>query len=282
MFLKILLLLLLSSSPVLAGNSPDTLDEIRNSGTIRIAHPENVPPFSFIENGEPTGYSINICRQIVSHIAKQLGREDIRIRWRDASTAEALRLVADGVVDMDCGITSITLSRQQRVDFSNEIYVNSGDLLVLAGSAIKRLADLNGKQIAVIRGTTTAARLEEALVNHGHSATLSQVMTMQDCVLAVDTGKVDACAGDRTVLLGQVAAAGEPARYVLLGAVYSIEPYALVLPRGDPDFRLAVNRALSDIYHSSTLQQLYGRWFGSDAAPSLTLRMIYILNSYPD
>jgi ABC-type amino acid transport substrate-binding protein len=64
--------------------------------------------------------------------------------------------------------------------------------------------------------------------------------------------------------------------------VYSIEPYALVLPRGDPDFRLAVNRALSDIFHEATLQELYGRWFGPDAAPSLTLRMIYILNSYPD
>ena len=282
MFLKILLLSLLCSSPVLAGNSPDTLDDIRKSGTIRIAHPENVPPFSFMENGEPTGYSISLCRQVVDRIATQLELDEIKIRWRSASTAEALRLVADGVVDMDCGITSITLSRQQRVDFSNEIYVNTGDVLVQADSGIKRLADLNGRKIAVIRGTTTDKRLDETLRNQGHSATLSQVMTMQDCVLALGTGKVDACAGDRTVLLGQVAAAKEPARYMLLGAVYSIEPYALVLPRGDPDFRLAVNRALSDIYHNSTLQQLYGRWFGSDTVPSLTLRMIYILNSYPD
>jgi len=279
---KILLLLLLYSAPVLAGNIPDTLKDIRESGTISIAHPENVPPFSFMENGEPTGYSINICRQIVRHIAKQLGREDIRIRWREASTAEALRLVADGVVDMDCGITSITLSRQQRVDFSNEIYVNNGDVLVPAGSDIKRLADLNGRKIAVIRGTTTDRRLAETLRQQDSEARLLPVMSMQDCLLALDTGKVDACAGDRTVLLGQVAAAKDPARYALLGAVYSIEPYALALPRGDADFRLAVNRALSDIYHKSTLQELYGRWFGSDAAPSLTLRMIYILNSYPD
>jgi ABC-type amino acid transport substrate-binding protein len=282
MFRKILLLLLLCSPPAVAGNNPDTLDDIRESGTIRIAHPENVPPFSFMENGEPTGYSINLCRQIVSHIAKQLGREDIRIRWRSASTPEALRLVADGVVDMDCGITSITLSRQQRVDFSNEIYVNTGDVLVQAGSDIKRLADLNGKKIAAIRGTTTDKRLTETLRQHDSDARLLPVMNIQDCLLALDTGKVDACAGDRTVLLGQVAAAKEPVRYTLLGAVYSIEPYALVLPRGDPDFRLAVNRALSDIYRKSTLQQLYGHWFGADAVPSLTLRMIYMLNSYPD
>lgn len=282
MFRKILLLWLLCSPPVLAGNSPDTLDDIRKSGVIRIAHPENVPPFSFMENGEPTGYSINLCRQIVSHIAKQLDRKDIRIRWRKASTAEALRLVADGVVDMDCGITSITLARQQRVDFSNEIYVNSGDVLVQAGSDIKRLADLDGRKVAVIRGTTTDMRLAETLGKQGSITRLLPVMNMQDCLLALDTGKVDACAGDRTVLLGQVAAAEKPAGYALLGEIYSTEPYALVLPRGDPDFRLAVNRALSEIYRNTTLEQIYGRWFGPDAVPSLSLRMIYILNSYPD
>lgn len=282
MFRTILLLLLLCSPPVPAANTPDTLDDIRESGTIRIAHPENIPPFSFMENDEPTGYSINLCRQIVKHIAKQLGRADIRIRWRSASTAEALRLVADGVVDMDCGITSITLSRQQRVDFSNEIYVNSGDVLVRAVSDIKRLADLEGRNIAVIRGTTTDKRLADTLRLQGHSARLLPVKNMQDCLLALDTGKVDACAGDRTVLLGQVAAAENPAQYALLGEMYSTEPYALVLPRGDPDFRLAVNRALSDIFRNSTLQQLYGRWFGPEAEPSLVLQMIYLLNSYPD
>lgn len=277
-----MLLLLLSSTPVLGAHDTDTLNDIKETAIIRIAYPENVPPFSFMDKGEPTGYSISLCRQIVSHLAKQLEIDDIDIRWRSANTSEALRLVADGVVDMDCGITSITLSRQQRVDFSNEIYVNSGDVLVKAASEIKRLADLEGKKVAVIRGTTTDKRLADALQQLDVSARLLTVMDMQDCVAALEEEKVDACAGDRSVLLGQVAAAGESAPYALLGELYSIEPYALVLPRGDPDFRLAVNRALSDIYRTSTLQQLYGRWFGSDVVPSLSLRMIYILNGYPD
>jgi len=282
MFRKLLLLLLLSSPSVLAASHPDTLNDIKESAAIRIAYPENVPPFSFVENGEPTGYSINLCRRLVSHIAKQLGLDNIEIHWRSAGTAEALRLVADGVVDMDCGITSITLSRQQRVDFSNEIYVNTGDVLVHAGSDIRRLADLDGKKVAVIRGTTTDSRLADALRQQGSNARLLTVMNMQDCVTALDTDKVDACAGDRSVLLGQVVASREPSTYALLDELYSIEPYALALPRGDPDFRLAVNRALSDIYRNSTLQQIYGPWFGAESEPSLSLRMIYILNSYPD
>jgi ABC-type amino acid transport substrate-binding protein len=282
MLVKLLLLLLLSNPPVLAAGTPDTLNDIRNSATIRVAYPENVPPFSFVENGEPTGYSINLCRELVSHIAKQLDLDKIEIRWRSAGTAEALRLVADGVVDMDCGITSITLSRQQRVDFSNEIYVNSGDVLVQSGSNIKRLADLDGKKVAVIPATTTDRRLADALRQQGSNARLLTVMNMQDCMTALDIGKVDACAGDHSVLLGQVAAAKQPARYALLGEMYSIEPYALALPRGDPDFRLAVNRALSDIYRTATLQLIYGPWFGYDAVPPPSLRMIYLLNSYPD
>ena len=60
--------------------------------------------------------------------------QQIRINWRPATTPEALRMVAGGSVDMGCGTTSITLSRQEQVDFSNEIYVNTGDVLVLADS----------------------------------------------------------------------------------------------------------------------------------------------------
>jgi len=282
MFRTFLLLILICGRPALAVTSPDTLDDIRDTGTIRIAHPENVPPFSFMAGSEPTGYSIDLCRRVVDHIAGQLGLERIRIRWRAAGTPEALRLVSDGVVDMDCGITSITLSRQKRVEFSNEIYVTSGDVLVKAGTGIRRLAELSGKKIAVIRSTTTDKRLAAELARQGIEARMITVRSMQDCVLALDTGKVDACAGDRTVLLGQIASTREPSAYALLGELYSIDPYAFALPRGDPDFRLAVNHALSDIYRESSLDELHGRWFGAGTQPGLSLRMIYLLNSYQD
>jgi ABC-type amino acid transport substrate-binding protein len=274
-----LLLALLFSQPALAS---DTLDKIRQSGVITIAHPANTPPFSYMDGGEPTGYSINLCRQVVENIALQLGMQQIRINWRIATTPEALRLVADGSADMNCGTTSITLSRQEQVDFSNEIYVATGSVLVKASSGISNLAGLSGKRVAVIRGTTTQTRLSTALGQRGARAMLVPVSNTDEGMQALNSGKADAYASDRTLLLGQVKAYGDASRYTLLPDLFSVDPYALVLPRGDSDFRLAVNRGLSDVYRNASLDQVYGRWFGAGSEPPPTLRTVYLLNSYQD
>jgi ABC-type amino acid transport substrate-binding protein len=275
----LLLLALLFSQTALA---VDTLDKIRKSGVITIAHPANTPPFSYPKGGEPTGYSINLCRQVVDNLALQLGMPQIRINWRPASTPEALRMVAEGSVDMGCGTTSITLSRQEQVDFSNEIFVAAGGVLVGSGSGISNLAGLAGKRVAVMRGTTTQGRLSSALGQRGAMAMLVPVSSTEEGMQALNSGKADAYASDRTLLLSQAKATGNPSRYTLLPDLFSIDPYALVLPRGDSDFRLAVNRGLSDIYRNASLEEVYGRWFGAGSEPSQTLRTIYLLNSYQD
>lgn len=277
-----LLLLLLCYQTVLAANPPDTLADIRKSGTIDIAHPVNAPPFSFVEDSEPAGYSIDLCKEVVDNIAAQLGLESIKIKWRGASTPEGLRLVADGVVDMDCGITSITLKRQERVDFSNEIFVAAGGVLVLEDSGIKGLISLADRKVAVIRGTTTEQRLARALERKHITAKLVPVKNAEDGLKAVSTGKADAFAADRMVLVALVADSGEPERYAMLTEMFSIDPYGFVLPRGDAAFRLAVNRALSDVYRSVALDQIFKHWFGPAAEPSDLLRTVYIINSYQD
>lgn len=279
---SLLLLVLLFCQTALAGKPPDTLADIRNSRSIDIAHPVNAAPFSFDDEGVPAGYSIDLCKEVVDNIAAQLGIESIKINWREASTPEGLRLVADGVVDMDCGVTSITLERQERVDFSNEIFVAAGGVLVLENSGIKGLVSLADKTVAVIRGTTTEQRLARALERKHISAKLVPVKNANDGLEAVSTGKADAYAADRMVLVALVADSGEPERYAMLTEMFSIDPYGIVLPRGDADFRLAVNRALSDIYRSVALDQIFKRWFGPTAEPSDLLRTVYVINSYQD
>ncbi|MGD2112033.1 MAG: amino acid ABC transporter substrate-binding protein [Gammaproteobacteria bacterium] len=279
---SLLLLVLLCCQTVQAGDTPDTLADIKQSRSIDIAHPGNAPPFSFLKDGEPAGYSIDLCKEVVDSIAGQLGVEAIEINWREASTPEGLRLVADGVVDMDCGITTITLGRQERVDFSNEIFVAAGGVLVLDNSGIKGLVSLADKTVAVIRGTTTEQRLARALERKHITTKLVPVRNSDDGMKAVSTGKADAYAADRMVLVALVTESEEPERYAMLTEMFSIDPYAFVLPRGDADFRLAVNRALSDVYRGVALDQIFERWFGPTAQPSELLRTVYVINAYQD
>ena len=99
---------------------------------------------------------------------------------------------------------------------------------------------------------------------------------------ALESGKADAYAGDRLILINQVSESMDPSRYAMLNEMYSVDPYGFALPRGDADFRLAVNRALAGVYRGVALDQIFVRWFGPNLQPSEVLQAVYLINAYPD
>lgn len=268
--------------PAIAENTPDTLAKIKSSKTITIAHGTTGSPFSFTKDGEPTGYSIDMCKEIVSSLEKQLGIDEIKIKWLDGDTPERLSMVERRDADIDCGTTSITLGRQEKVDFSNPVFVESGAVLVLENSGIKGLISLADKNLAVMHGTTTEHRLLKALERKHIKAQLVKIKDSQEGMAALESGKADAYAGDRLILINQVTESDDPSRYVMLNEIFSVDPYGFALPRGDADFRLAVNRALAEIYRSAVLEQIFVRWFGPNAQPTEILQAVYLINAYPD
>jgi ABC-type amino acid transport substrate-binding protein len=85
-------------------------------------------------------------------------------------------------------------------------------------------------------------------------------------------------ASDRTTLIGLVVNKGAGGdAYKLLDEDFSIEQYALMLPRGDPDFRLAVNRVLARLYRTGEIRRVYDRWLGPLGAPSPLLSATYFI-----
>jgi glutamate/aspartate transport system substrate-binding protein len=278
----LLVLTSLIGLPAIAGTTPDTLAKIKSSKTITIAHAAEGAPFSFTKDGEPTGYSVDLCREIVASLEKQLGIENIKIKWQAGSTPERLSMVEKGDAEIDCGTTSITLGRQEKVDFSNPVFVESGGVLVLEESGIQGLISLADKKVAVMPGTTTEQRLLDALERKHIKAELVKIKNSQEGMAALESGKADAYAGDRLVLIGQVAESKNPSHFAMLKEMFSVDPYGFAVPRGDADFRLAVNRALAGVYRGAALEQIFVHWFGSDAQPSETLQALYLLNAYPD
>lgn len=268
--------------PALAGSALDTLGKIKRSQTITIAYSDNSMPFSFTENGKPVGYSVELCMEIVESLKEQLGVGDIEVKWKAANTPERLRMVEKGEADLECGTTSITLDRQEKVDFSNEIFIESGGVLVLADSDMQGLISLGGKKVAVIPGTTTEKRLAKALERKHVNAEMVNIKNAKAGIEALDARKVDAYAGDQLTLAGEVAQSKDASRYAMLTQQFSIDPYGLALPRGDADFRLAVNRALARVYREGAIEQIFVAAFGPDAEPSDILKVVYLINAYPD
>ena len=183
---------------------------------------------------------------------------------------------------MECGTTTISLSRYAQVDFSLPIFVDGGTVLTAVASRLDRFADLGGRRIAVISGTTTESALERQLGVLGAKAELVPVKDGFEGFALLAQGKVDGYAGDRIVLLALRAASADPARWQLLGNDFSFEPYALVVRRDDADFRLEVNRALVDLYRSGEIDTIFYRWLAALGRPAPLLNAMFYLSTLPE
>jgi len=259
------------------------LDRIKAARTITIAFAEDAAPFSFREGGQPAGYSVDLCQRVVAGIKAQLKLEELKINWVGASTPERLKLVAAGKADLECGITTHTLRRQEQVDFSLPVFVDGGGVLVPKGSPIVGMPGLDGRKVAVVRGTTTAGHLEAALKKRSATAQVVPTENRADAMAMLDRGEVDAYAGDRGVLIGQaMTTKTRTPEWTLLDLQFSYEPYAFAMPRGDPALRLAVNRALAGIYRSRQIEDVYGRWLGRFGPPPPLVQAMFVLNQIPE
>src|SRR5688572_21786450 len=127
-------------APVLDGR----LKKIRDTKSIAIAHRTDAAPFSFEDNKmQVTGYSVDLCRRVVGAIERQLGLSELKIKWVPVTVQNRFDAVANGQADMECGSSTVTLSRMKTVDFSSFIFVDGTGLLVKATQAAASLGDFS-------------------------------------------------------------------------------------------------------------------------------------------
>ena len=255
-----------------------TLDKIRKTGIITMGYVEGSAPFSFTDAGkQPQGYSVDLCRAVASGIRAQLKLASLETRWVPVTIQDRLEAVKSGRVDIECSTTTWTLSRQADVDFSLVTFVDGGSILTRTESEAGRLTDFGGKRIAVITSTTTEKVLRETLARRSIKAEVVTVRTRDAGLQLLDQRKVEGFASDRIVLIGVVMTGKAKGTFKLLDEDFSIEPYALPLPRGDADFRLAVNRVLAGLYRSGDIDRIYNEWLGKLGPPSLLLSAAFFI-----
>jgi ABC-type amino acid transport substrate-binding protein len=256
------------------------MERIRGKGVITLGYIEGAAPFSFVgDDKQPQGYSIDLCREIAAGIRDQLKLAKLETRWVRLTIQNRLEAVREGRVDIECSTTTWTLSRQALVDFSLITFVDGGSILARRDSGGARLMDFGGKRVAVIAGTTTEKVLREGLVQRSIKAEVVTVTTRAEGMKLLEAAKVDGFASDRTILLGLAESSAERGALRVLDEDFSVEPYALSLPRGDYEFRLAVNRVLARLFRDGGIVRVYERWLGRLGPPSVLLSAAYFVQS---
>jgi len=277
-------LTLLLAAPSLATAQEDTLARIKRVGAITIGYTETSAPFSAVgAGGKPEGYSIDLCLRIAEGVKKELSLAQLDVKFVKVTAENRIAYVINGTVDIECGTTTKTLSRMQQVDFTALTFLDGGSLLVSTSSGISKITDLAGKRVAVIPTTTTERAMRDVVTKLSiPNVTLVGVKDHAEGMGALDDGKVDAYATDRTILVGLATASKNPSKVALLEAFISYEPYAFMIRRGDASFRLAVDRVLIRLYRSAEVVPIYEKWFGPFPEGTNLIAALYVLNSVPE
>ncbi len=258
------------------------LQRIRDTKTVRIAYRTDAVPFSFEDRGQPAGYSVDLCKRIVASLEQQLKVQPLAVKWVAVNVQNRLDFVRKGEVEMECGTTTATLSRMEQVDFSNPIWVDVTGVIVRKSVGARALGGLAGKSIAVVTGTPNERALEDSLKKGLVNAKVLPAKTYDDAIALLEGGKADALAAGRTMLVGMGGKLKDSSAYDMLSDDIGYVPYAVVLPLGANGLRLAVNRALSQIYDSDAIGEIFRGTFGPNVKPSTALLVMYRLNIYPE
>ncbi len=282
--LAVVLAALFASGLAMAADTPVPADSrlktIVAKKVIRIAYRADDRPFAFLNDAkEPLGYSIDLCTQVTKSIGQQFGVPDLKIEWVPVTVETRFSAVASGKADMECGSSTVTLGRMKEVDFSNLIFVELTGILVAAASNIHSFAEMAGKKIAVVSGTTNERVVNEQVKARNLNVTVVAVKDRDEAVAALEAGKVDGFASDKLLLAG--AQIKHPEALAMLPDDLSIEQYAIVLPRGDWALRLAVNTGLAQIFRSGKTVDLFERWFFG-SRPGILLEALYALGRISD
>jgi ABC-type amino acid transport substrate-binding protein len=268
----------LIGSDVCAG----TLDDVRANGAVRIAYREDAPPFSYRRNnaGEPMGFMLDLCRSVVAKIGQQLGIADLKVTYVPVTSADRFDAITSSKAELLCEATTQTLKRRESVAFSIPTFVD-GASFIIGANGPKDFKSLEGKKVRVLVNTTTEADLKRSLEVARINAEVVSVKTHIEGIDAVEKGSIAAYYGDRGILTFLLIEGGRQPSLLLADIYLSVEPYALALRRGDEDFRLAVDRALSQIYRSGEITKLLAISFGAPVQPSQFLQGLYMTSALP-
>ena len=238
-----------------------TLDRIKQTGVVSLGFREDSLPFSYknAEQGDPLGYSIDVCNALVDALKAETGKP-LTVKYVPVTGESRFPYVVDGKIDLECGNSTNTKARREKVTFSMPLYFSSAKLLVREGSGITKFSDLAGKTLAVENGSTgqQIAESRKAAMN-----TMKVVIAPSSDagVVAVETKTADAFMTDDIRLYAFKAQSKE--KLEVAGAVMSIEPLAISFSKDDKELATIVDREFTKLTQSGQLRKLYKKWFQS-------------------
>ena len=236
------------------------LGDIQEKGEIAIGVKYDVPPFGFNNpsSGKVEGFDVDLGQAI----ADKLG---VKPKFIEAISDNRIPFLEDGTADLILSTMTINEERVGEIDFSDPYFIARGRILTKKDNTeIKGVADLAGKDVCTVLGSTYEATLKQ----QAPDAKLRLVDTYSECLELIQNGSVDAVSTDDVILTGMII---QDDSLQLVGDELTQEPYGAGIKKGATQVVGHVNEVLDGLKEDGTWQKTYDRWIGQytgeDAQP---------------
>ncbi|MEZ2720567.1 amino acid ABC transporter substrate-binding protein [Paenalcaligenes hominis] len=249
----------------------DTLQKIKDSGSVTLGVRESSGLGYTLGNGKFVGFHTEMAENIVDDLRKDLGLENLEIKYQPVTSQNRIPLVTNGSVDFECGSTTNNKARQKDVDFANTTYVEEVRMATKADSGISSIADLDGKTVAVTTGTTSVQTLRRN--KRAEGINFKEVMGKDhaDSFLLLETGRADVFVMDGSILAANISKSRNPADFKIVGETLNVEPIACMLRKNDDKLKAAINKSIQRQIEDGTLNALWDKWFLQPTPPAGTV-----------
>lgn len=243
-----------NGTPVASG-SKSTIDTIKQRGklVVGVKYDTNLFGLKNTATGQVEGFDVDLAKAL----AKDIFGDENKVEFKEVTSKTRIPMLEKGDIDMIIATMTITEDRKKQVNFSDVYFKAGQSLLVPKGSAIKSIADLNGKKVIAAKGSTSAKSIKEKVP----SITLIEFENYAEAFTALKSGKGDVLTTDNAILLGMVQ---QDPNFVLTGGLFTDEPYGIAMKKGDTKITDTVNAFLKKIQGNGEYTKIYKKWFKED------------------
>ncbi|QTF09197.1 transporter substrate-binding domain-containing protein [Brenneria izadpanahii] len=260
--------LILATASAGAEELEGTLKKIADSGQITVGHRDGAVPFSYYDdNQQPIGYAMDICAAVVDAVKTKLNKPELAVSTMPVTGTTRIPLLTNGTIDMECGTTTNNAERQKQVTFSTTYFVAAVRILSKKSAPAASMADLKGKTVVTLAGTTSVRIINDANNAGKLGMTILSAKDLAEGMLTLETGRAAAFIFDDVSLAGARATSKNPDDYQISDEPLSVEPYGVMLRRNDEQFKTLVNTTIEGLYSSGAITALYDKWFTQPIPP---------------
>jgi glutamate/aspartate transport system substrate-binding protein len=246
----------------------DTLKKVKDSGAITIGHRDASIPFSYYDDKQQViGYAVDLCLKIVDAVKKEVGNPNLKVNYQLVTSANRIPLMANGTIDLECGSTTNNLARQEQVGFTITHFVTANRWIAKKSAKINKLADLKGKTIVSTAGTTNIKQITELNAAQNLGMNIISANGHPEAFQMVETGRAVAFVMDDILLYSLAAQSRNPKDYAISNEALSVEPYGIMVRKGDDAFKKVADAEMTRIMKSGEINAIYGKWFLKPVPP---------------